>query len=58
MVKGGTRMENKQPASVQFFVHEAIMCRMERTITRMQILCGIMAAVTALTIAAAALGWI
>lgn len=50
--------DQQKPASVQFFVHEAIMCRMERTITRMQILCGIMAAVTALTIAAAALDWI
>lgn len=52
-------MENQQkPATVQYFVHEGIMVHMERTIKRMQILCGIMAAVTALTIAAAALGWI
>lgn len=51
-------MENKQPASVPFIVHEADMCKAERTIKRMQIVCAIMAAVTALTIAAAALGWI
>jgi len=47
--------DKRQPASVPFIAHEADMCRLERTITRMQILCGIMAVVTALTIAAAAL---
>lgn len=51
-------MEKQQPASVPFIVHESDMCRAERTIKRMQLLCAIMAAVTALTVAAAALGWI
>ena len=48
----------QKPATVQYFVHEGIMVHMERINKRLTVLCCIMAAVTAFTIAAAALGWI
>lgn len=53
-------MDNQQqpPATIPYFVHEGECARLERAARRAQILCGIMAAVTALTVAAAALGWI
>lgn len=50
--------KQQQPASMPYIVHESDMCRLERIARRAQITAAIMAAVTALTIAAAALGWI
>lgn len=48
-------MEEKTPVTVPYFLHEGEMARAERTIKRMQILCGIMAAALLLTNAAWAL---
>lgn len=53
-------MDNQQqhPATIPYFVHEGECARLERAARRAQITAAIMAAVTALTIAAAALHWI
>lgn len=48
----------KKPADVPYIVFEAEMLRLQWLNRRMLILCGVMAAVTALTIVAAALNWI
>ena len=41
--------EDSTPVTVPFYVHEGELARQERTIKRMQILCGIMAAALLLT---------
>ena len=50
--------QQKHPVSVPYIVFESEMARLQWLNRRMQILCCIMAAVTALSIAAAALHWI
>ena len=49
MVKGGTIMEEKQPATIPYFAHEGEMYRMERINKRLQITCCIMAAAVVLS---------